>query len=120
MSARGPYRRHSPEFKLQLCTDIRDGKLGRREAQKTYQISANLIQLWLAQHDRGELSVEEATASTMAEYESKIAALERKVGQLTMELDLVKKMVHLKTVRNSEASSVVSGPHPVRLDGGAK
>jgi transposase len=71
MSARGPCRRHSPEFKLQLCTDIRDGNLGRREAQKTCQISANLIQLWLAQHDRGELNAEEAAASTMAEYEAK-------------------------------------------------
>jgi transposase len=120
MSARGPYRRHSPEFKLQLCTDIRDGKLGRREAQKTYQISANLIQLWLAQHDRGELSNEEVAASTMADYEAKIAALERKVGQLTMELDLVKKTVHLRTVRNSEPSSVISGPHPALSGGGAK
>jgi transposase len=61
------------------------------DAVKPSQISANLIQLWLAQHDRGELNAEEAAASTMAEYEAKIAALERKVGQLTMELDLVKK-----------------------------
>jgi transposase-like protein len=59
MSARGPYRRHSQEFKLQLCSDIRDGKLGRREAQKTYRISANLIQLWLNQYDNGELDREE-------------------------------------------------------------
>ena len=120
MSVRGPYCRHSPEFKLQLCTDIRDGKLGRREAQKTYQISANLIQLWLTQHDRGELGTEEVAASTMAEYEAKIAALERKVGQLTMELDLVKKTVHLKAVRSNEASSVISGPYPIPSDGGAK
>lgn len=35
MSARGPYRRDSQQFKMQLRTDMRDGKLGRREAQKT-------------------------------------------------------------------------------------
>ncbi|WP_420473697.1 hypothetical protein [Noviherbaspirillum sp. ST9] len=91
MSARGPFRRHSQKFKLQLCSDIRDGKLGRREAQKTYRDSANLIQLWLNQYDNGDLDREEAAASTIAEYEAKIAALECKVGQLTMELDLVKK-----------------------------
>jgi transposase len=56
----------------------------------------------------------------MADYEAKIAALERKVGQLTMELDLVKKTVHLKTVRNSEPSSVISGPQPALSGGGAK
>ncbi|WP_217349257.1 hypothetical protein [Polaromonas sp. C04] len=46
--------------------------------------------MWLTQYDRGELSCKEAEASVVAEYEAKIAALERKVGQLTMEL--VKKL----------------------------
>lgn len=55
MSARGPYRSHSPQFKLQLCTDIRSGKIGRREAHREYRVSANLVQLWLTQYDRGEL-----------------------------------------------------------------
>ncbi|MBQ0942287.1 hypothetical protein KAK07_02940 [Ideonella sp. 4Y16] len=42
-----PYRRHSAQFKLQLCQEIRSGGLGRRDAQKKYSLSANLIQLWL-------------------------------------------------------------------------
>ena len=58
MSSRGPYRRHSAQFKLQLCQDIRSGILGRRDAQKKYALSANLIQLWLTQFDRGELTGE--------------------------------------------------------------
>lgn len=91
MSSRGPYRRHSAQFKLQLCHDIRSGTLGRRDAQRKYTLSANLIQMWLTQFDRGEPSNEEAEASVMADYEAKIAALERKVSQLTMELELVKK-----------------------------
>ncbi|WP_221889447.1 hypothetical protein [Sphingomonas sp. IC081] len=70
--------------------------IGRRDAQRKYAISANLIQLWLTQFDRGELTNEEAEASVIAEYETKIAALERKVGQLTMELDLVKKKRHAR------------------------
>ena len=36
-----------------------------------------------------ELSTEEAEGSVSAKYEAKIAALERKVGQLNMELDLL-------------------------------
>ena len=59
MSSRGPYRRHAAQFKLQLCVDIRSGALGRRDAQKKYSLSANLIQLWLTQYDRGELNGEE-------------------------------------------------------------
>jgi transposase-like protein len=87
MSSRGPYRRHSAQFKLQLCHWIRTGGLGRRDAQKKYSFSANLIQLWLTQYDRGELDGEEVEAIVVADYEAKIATLERKVGQLTMELD---------------------------------
>ena len=54
--SRGPYRHHSPHFKLQLCADIRSGVLGRREAQRKHRLSANLIQLWLTQFDSGELN----------------------------------------------------------------
>src|SRR3569832_569460 len=109
MSARGPYRRHSQQFKLQLCSDIRDGKLGRREAQKTYRISANLIQLWLNQYDNGELDQEEAAASTFAEYEAKIAALEHKVNQQTKKQNKKKKTTQTKTANASEPTKPISG-----------
>ena len=120
MSSRSPYRRHSLEFKLQLCSDIRSGALGRSEARRKHSISANLIQLWLTQYDRGELKVEEVEASMVNEYEAKIAALERKVGQLTMELDLLKKAPRLRLVSASEDSSIISGPKAAPSDEGAK
>lgn len=53
MTPRGPYRRHSTPFKLRLCQDTRTGALGRRDAQRSHNLSANLIQLWLTQYDRG-------------------------------------------------------------------
>jgi transposase len=52
----------------------------------------NLIQLWVMQYDRAELSTEEAEAAVVTEYEAKIAALEYKVGQLTIQLDLSRKL----------------------------
>ena len=120
MSSRGTYRRHSPQFKLQLCHDIRSGTLGRNEARRKYSVSSNLIQLWLTLYDRGELNGEEVEASVLIDYEAKIAALERKVGQLTMELDLLKKTPHLRLVSDSENSSIVSGPPGAPSGGGAK
>lgn len=42
MKSRGPYRGHSTPFKLQLCQDIRNGVIGRRNAQRTYGVSATL------------------------------------------------------------------------------
>ena len=120
MSSRGPYRRHTTQFKLQLCSDIRAGALGRRDAQKKSALSANLIQMWLTQFDRGELSTEEAEADVIAEYEAKIAALERKVGQLAMELELVKKTPRLRLVSDNENSSIITGPKPAPSDRGVK
>jgi transposase len=120
MKSRGPYRRHSTPFKLQLCQDIRNGVIGRRDAQRTYGVSANLIQLWLTQFDRGELNDEEAEATVIAEYEARIAALERKVGQLTMELDLAKKTPRQPTEADNGRPFIVTGPRPAPSDGGVK
>lgn len=117
--ARGRYRRHSPHFKFQLCTDIRTGVMGRREAQRTYTLSANLIQAWLAQYDAGEMTVADIESSMINEYEAKIAALERKVGQLTMEIDLLKKSPRRDPGELSDDSSIVTGPIAVPSEGGA-
>jgi transposase len=120
MTRRGQYRRHSPQFKLQVCQQIRSGDIGRREAQRHYNVSANLIQYWLTLYDRGELGQDEADAALIVDYEAKIAALERKVGQLTMELDLLKKTPRLRLGNSDEASSIISGPLVVQSGGGAK
>ena len=63
---------------------------------------------------------EEAKAGVIAEYEARIAALERKVGQLTMELDLAKKTPRMSTAGGSERSFVNSGPLAAPSDEGAK
>src|SRR5260363_342471 len=72
MSTRSLYRRHSPQFKLPLCADIRDGKIGRREAKRTYPISANRIQLWLSQYDRGELMLKKRPPRRSRNMEPKL------------------------------------------------
>ena len=54
-------------------------------------MSAKLVQLWLAQFDNGQLTGEEVEAAMVVDYETRIAARERKVDQFTMELDLFKK-----------------------------
>src|SRR5260364_231413 len=120
MSSRSLYRRHSLQFKLPLCADIRDGKIGRREAKRTYPISADRIQLCLSQYDRGELIAEEAAATTISEYGAQIAALEREVGPLTMEIDWFKKTPRRPLDTNSVISSIVSGPLASPSSGGVE
>jgi transposase len=78
------------------------------------------MQMWLTQYDRGELNAEEVAASAIAEYEAKIAALERKVGELTMEIDLLKKSPRSLPAGTSAASLIVSGPHRAQSEGDVK
>jgi hypothetical protein len=47
--------------------------------------------LLLKKYEAGEFNEEAAVAASLEEYEAQIAALGRKVGQLTMENDLLKK-----------------------------
>jgi transposase len=56
---------------------------------------------------------EESSAEKLVPYETKIATLERKVGQLMMEVDLLKKTPRLKVVNSSATSSIVSEPRQV-------
>ncbi|MBB3166281.1 hypothetical protein FHS25_006798 [Rhizobium laguerreae] len=63
--------------------------------------------MWLTQFDPGEINDEEAEASLTAEYEAQIAALERKVGQLTMELDLIKKPTSAPNLGDAELVAII-------------
>jgi hypothetical protein len=101
---------------LQLCHDICNGTVGRKEAGRKYSLSANLLLC-------GSRSLIAANSPPRklrrAWYEAKIAAFERKVGQLTMELDLVKKTPRPRAVADSEPSSIISGPKPAPFAEGA-
>ena len=79
MSSKPPYRRHSPEFKLQVCRELRSGEMRRKDAVSKYGLSSNLIQTWLIQYDRGDTEMQPIDPVLVAEYEARIAALERKV-----------------------------------------
>ena len=64
----------------------------------------------MAKYEAGEFDDETAAAEVLAQYEARIAELERKVGQLTMENDLLKKTRRSPRPRSVETPSVVSGP----------
>lgn len=90
MSSRGSYHHHPLQLKLELCQAIRGGALRLCDAPKMYSVSRSVIQYWLAKYDRGEIDLDDVAAAVRADREAKIAALERKVGQLTMELDALR------------------------------
>jgi len=96
MPTRNAYRHHTARFKLQVCQDIREGVRSRSESIKEFRLSSALIQQWMTKFDSGLLDAAEDEAPLINHYEVHIAALERKVGQLTMELDLLRKATSLR------------------------
>jgi transposase len=82
-------RQFSREFKVQVIREIEAGKTVAQAARE-HQLRPNLIGRWQKQHaEYGQRSF--AGAGHAYTESAKVAELERKVGQLTMEADLLKK-----------------------------
>ena len=82
-------RQFSREFKIQVIREIEAGKTVAQAARE-HHLRPNLIARWQKQHaEYGQASF--AGAGHAYTESAKVAELERKVGQLTMEADLLKK-----------------------------
>lgn len=112
-------RRYSTEFKLGLIERFLAGEGRISHLAAEAGIERSLIYFWLRKYERGELVLEAHYEADQREAEAKIAALERKVGQLTMELDLIKRGLIAVPATSNARSSITSGPTASRADGGA-
>ena len=82
-------RQFTREFKLQVLHEIEAGK-STAQAAREHQVHPTLLGRWQKQHAK---YARHAFAGNGQAYtqEARIAELERKIGQLTMENDLLKK-----------------------------
>lgn len=86
-------RQFTKEFKLEVLREVEAG-LSLAEASRRYEVHPNLIHKWRELYrDNGEQAF--AGHGRMYREGAKIAALERKIGQLTMENDFLKKLIAL-------------------------
>lgn len=104
------HRRYSTEFKLQVVKAYLEGEGSLKAIARRYEISHTVILFWLDKQRRGALTEEDNLEEKVRDYEAKIAALERKVGQLTMELDVLKKLGPSNPSPSGAKPSIVSGP----------
>lgn len=82
-------RKYDRDFKLQVVREVAAGK-SQAQLAREHEIHPNLIARWCRQHQRYK---EKAFSGQGRAYtdEARLAALERMVGRLTMENDLLKK-----------------------------
>jgi transposase len=102
----------SSEFKRQIAKEFLDGRAGLHELARQHSLSRNLIRLWIRKYESGGFTDELAEAVHIAQYERKIAELERKVGQTHDGSRFGQKRGQLRRPRNEGSYSIVSSPKP--------
>ena len=113
------HRTHSIEFKRQVVQEFLGGESPHALA-KRHSISRNLIKIWIAKYEAGGLDSDTAAADVLADYEARIAALERLVGKLALENEFLKGASGRVGLPRSASTCVVAGPaaSPLPKDAG--
>jgi transposase len=113
------YRTYTVEFKRRVAEEHLGAGTSLNELARRHDISRELLRVWVKKYEAGEFGGDGPIRPDRRAYEAKIAGLERKVGQLTMELDLLKNGLALARQARGASSCVVSGPKPAASEPGA-
>lgn len=99
-------RKFDVQFKIRICEAIRGGIVPIAEACQEYQLSRSVVDRWLQAFDEGRLA--EQASSREKELERENERLKAKVGELTMQIDILKKIDAWKQQKRSVASSIIT------------
>ena len=96
----------SQAFKRQIAEELLSGRSAQAQLIRQYGLSYNLLNNWRNAYGAGRLS--DAGGTTV--LEARIRELERKVGELTMENDLLKRAAKFAALQESGSGLLYSGP----------
>jgi putative transposase len=97
-----PGRVHSREFKLQVVRQLASGEKRPAQVCREYQLANSVLARWRAEYaERGEAAFTPHQETEQTSLEARIAELERCLGQLTLENNLLKKALAKATSRSA-------------------
>ncbi len=99
-------RRFDVQFKIRICEAIRGDVMSVADACHEYQLSRSVLDRWLQAFDEGQLA--EKANSREKELERENEKLKAKVGELTMQIDTLKKMDQGLRQKRSVNTSIVT------------
>jgi transposase len=106
------------QFKTRVCEAVRSGAMTAAEACREYQLSRTAVDRWLSAFDDGTLG--ERPNTRERELEREVEKLRAKVGELTMQIDILKKIEDWKRREKSVASSIITSENLARFQRPAK
>ena len=107
------------EFKKQVVESILSGSATQAEMAREHKISPVMISRSQKDYKKGKF-FENVTSQDMAKLELRIRDLERLVGRLTLENEVLKKIRDLDTKEKKDNSSIVTSKDWDRSKGGAR
>ena len=111
-------RRFSAAFKQQVIGELLSGVCTLAQLSRRHDVSSGLILYWKKRYEGG--GGVEGPGRSEKQYVARIAELERMVGRLTMENELLKKAVEYTARRRKEFSSPITAKTLATSRGGAK
>lgn len=87
-----PGRNHSREFKLEVVRQIVSGEKRPAQMCREYRLADSVLSRWRKEYEeRGERAFGPKEPNEVESYESRVAELERLLGRMVMENDVLKK-----------------------------
>lgn len=99
-------RKFDVQFKIKVAETIVSGAAEIGALCREQQLSRTVVDRWVARYNEGTLG---AAANRERELERENEKLKAKIGELTMQVDLLKKAATWKQQQKSASLSLVSG-----------
>jgi transposase-like protein len=99
-------RKFDVSFKIQVCQRVEAGLQSVAEVCRDNQLQRTVVEGWLQRYTAGTLAPK--ATDRQKELEREVEILKAKVGELTMTIDLLKKVEAWKKQQTSAASSIIT------------
>ena len=99
-------RKFDVQFKIEVCQRIESGAYTVLEICREHQLARNVVEGWLRRFASGDL--EGKSPSAMKQLEKENEKLKAKIGELTMQIDLLKKMEAWKRQQRNVDTSIIT------------
>ena len=105
-------------FKRMVVEEYLSGAATQAQLARQYNISPHLVIRWRKDYAAGKLARD--NDPDLLARDARIRELERMVGKLTMENELLKKAAAFMEQKQKESSSIATGPNVVPYRRGAR
>ena len=111
-------RKFDVGFKFRICEAVRSEQVSTAEVCREYQLARSMVNRWLEAYDEGRLAGNDSSRVRALERENE--QLKAKVGELTMQIDILKKIEDWQRREKSVASSIITEENLARFQRPAK